>query len=329
MPRYNYPGYGPRGDDWLTKRPGTVGGYHGGSDNPAAAGTPVYSEYTGKIFRSGTIAGYGRSVIVRSVAPDGTTFYALYGHLGPGDLPIPGTDVVAGKPILGAVIGSKEYVQSMSGLSTGPHLHREIISGNVRLKETGGLGLYSSQIKHRADPDTFDINHPSFPYERPDRSSARSEPSNDPRQSLPATGQMIISPSGVPPALSLRPGMPIPGAEGSTSVGGPGGPQPVVPPSLPPLVAVRDPRRSDAMEPFDLGIQVAPSLWDSSDNSPASPQAASLRILPASLSGAESMSLLGMLGIFSRPGDLVEREPKQISDEAYPVRRLISRVAQY
>jgi murein DD-endopeptidase MepM/ murein hydrolase activator NlpD len=127
MPRYNYPGYGPRGDDWSTKRPGTVGGYHGGSDNPAAAGTPVYSEYTGKIFRSGTIAGYGRSVIVKSVAPDGTTFYALYGHLGPGDLPIPGTDVVAGKPIPGAVIGSQKYVQSMSGLSTGPHLHREIM----------------------------------------------------------------------------------------------------------------------------------------------------------------------------------------------------------
>ena len=327
MPRYNYPGYGPRGDDWLTKRPGTVGGYHGGSDNPAAAGTPVYSEYTGKIFRSGTIAGYGRSVIVKSVAPDGTTFYALYGHLGPGDLPIPGTDVVAGRPIPGAVIGSQKYVQSMSGLSTGPHLHREIISGNVRLNETGGLGLYSSQIEHRADPDTFYINHPSFPYELPGWSPAQLEPSNDPRQSLPGTSKMIISPSVVQPELSLRPGMPIPGAEGPTSIGGPGGPQPVVPPSWP-SPGVRHPRRSDAMGPFDFGIQMAPASLDSSGNSPASPQVAGSRIVPTSRSGAENMSPLGMLGIFSRPGDPVERASKQIADQAYPVRRLISRVAQ-
>jgi hypothetical protein len=47
MPRYEYPGYGPVGDGWLTKRPGTKGGYH--------------PEYAGKISRSGVIAGYGRA----------------------------------------------------------------------------------------------------------------------------------------------------------------------------------------------------------------------------------------------------------------------------
>src|ERR1700760_1054766 len=165
MPRYNKPGYGPTGEGWLGARPGTVGGYHGGTDNPADAGTPVYAEYGGKIFRSGVLNGYGMSVIVESTAPDGTRFRELYGHLGPGPLPAPGTNVDAGQPIPGAVIGTKEYVRSKGGLTTGPHLHREIISGQAPLQKEGGLGIYSSDITHKADPDTFDINHPVFPYE--------------------------------------------------------------------------------------------------------------------------------------------------------------------
>jgi murein DD-endopeptidase MepM/ murein hydrolase activator NlpD len=165
MPRYDYPGYKFTGEGWLGARPGTKCGYHGGTDNPAAAGTPVYAEHGGKVFRSGPISGYGMSVIVKSIAADGTPFYELYGHLGPGRLPPPDSEVVAGKPIPGAVIGETEYVRSKGGISSGPHLHRETISGKVRLNPNGGLGLYSSEINHKADPDTFDINHPVFPYE--------------------------------------------------------------------------------------------------------------------------------------------------------------------
>jgi len=106
MARYNYPGYGPTLEGWLGARPGTKGGYHGGTDNPADAGTPVYSEHDGEIFRNGPISGYGMSVIVRSIAPDGTPFYELYGHLGPDPLPPPRTLVKAGERIPGAVIGT-------------------------------------------------------------------------------------------------------------------------------------------------------------------------------------------------------------------------------
>jgi len=50
MPRYNYPGYKSTGEGWLGARPDTVGGYHGGTDNPAIAGTPVYAEHAVKCF---------------------------------------------------------------------------------------------------------------------------------------------------------------------------------------------------------------------------------------------------------------------------------------
>ena len=63
--------------------PTSKGGYHGGADNAAKPGTPVYAEYGGEVYRSGPITGYGMSVIVKTTAPDGTVFYHLYGHLGP------------------------------------------------------------------------------------------------------------------------------------------------------------------------------------------------------------------------------------------------------
>jgi len=214
------------------------------------------------VFRSGPINGYGNSVVVESTAPDGTPFYELYGHLGPGPLPAPETEIVAGEPIPGATIGTKEYVQStMGGLTSGPHLHREIISGKVRLNRHGGLGVYSSQIEHKADPEMFDINHAMFPYENheplpppvpPDRSRnsampqpvgpATSSPSELDARSSPTTHDL--------PASQLSPGMPIPGAVGPTSIGGPNGPTPVVPPaSSPPRPPLRLSPRSETILP--------------------------------------------------------------------------------
>lgn len=332
MPRYNYPGYGQRGDDWLTKRPGTKGGYHGGTDNPAKPDTPVYSEYGGKIFRSGVIAGYGRSVIVESIAPDGTPFYALYGHLGPGELPAPGAEIVAGRPIPGAVIGTKDYVRSMGGLSTGPHLHREIISGNILLNKEGPLGIYSSKVEHRADPDTFDINHPFFPYERPGQgSSSQPKPGSDESKQLPGTDRIIISPPIVPSVPLPVPGMPIPGAEGPTSVGGPRGPQPVVPPPSPPA-SPRDPRRSGGvLGPLKLGSQPPPAadiLAHRADSLQVGPQAVSYLAMPFSFPEAEEgKRVIDKLGGLSRPSGLIDPSSEESPRQTYPVRRLISRIA--
>ena len=185
MPEYRYPGYGPTGENWLTPRAKTKGGYHGGSDNPASPGTPVYAQYDGEIFRTGKIGGYGMSVVVKSKAPDGTVFYHLYGHLGPDPLPPPGTPVAANEPIPGAVIGTTKYVRDQGGLTSGPHLHREIISGKAPLRSdpNEGFGIYSSDITHKADPDTFDINHPLFPYQNGEPKPAlQSRPAASPDQ---------------------------------------------------------------------------------------------------------------------------------------------------
>jgi len=164
MPQYNYPGYTATSHGFMELRPTSTYGYHGGVDSPAAPGTPVYGEYDGTVFRSGPINGYGMSVVVQSTAADGSTFYELYGHLGPGPLPVPGTDVSAGNPIPGAVIGSQSYVNSFPGANIeGSHLHREIISGNAPINSAENLGLVSSDVTYRANPNTFNINNPFFP----------------------------------------------------------------------------------------------------------------------------------------------------------------------
>jgi len=330
MPRYEYPGYGPAGDGWLTKRPGTKGGYHGGTDNPAKPNTPVYAEYGGKVFRSGKIAGYGRAVVVESVAPDGTTFRALYGHLGPGDLPEPGTPIAAGQPIPGAVIGTKDYVQSMGGLSTGPHLHREIISGNAPLKAAGRFGIFSSEVDHKADPDTFDISHPFFPYEQQGQQSAPRSKSGASTQA-PGSDRTVISPPIAPSDSPQMPGMPIPGAEGPTSIGGPGGPQPVVPPALPPAWPRNPLRGRGVLGPLNLGVQSPLDAGlppDQPDGSPDWPPAVGYLAMPASLPETEDpKGAMGMPSGLSRPGDLPGVSSASMLRQTSPVRRLISRVA--
>jgi hypothetical protein len=64
-------------------------------------------------------------------------------------------------------VGPETYVNSFPGAKIkGEHLHWEIISGrDVKIGASGKLGLYSSDLKHRTDPHTFDINRPVFPYE--------------------------------------------------------------------------------------------------------------------------------------------------------------------
>lgn len=127
MGEYNFPGFRPPLNSILESRPGSKGLYHGGEDIPARPGTQVYAEYGGTVFRSGPIKGYGMAIVIESVAPDGTTFFQLYGHLGPGPLPERGAPIVAGKPIPGAVVGEADFVRK-SGANpnfSGPHLHRD------------------------------------------------------------------------------------------------------------------------------------------------------------------------------------------------------------
>lgn len=294
MPEYKYPGYGATTEDWLTPRANTKGGYHGGGDNPAKAGTPVYAQYGGEVFRSGVISGYGMAVVVKSSAADGTPFYKVYAHLGPGPLPAPGTAIEADQPIPGAVIGTKEYVQRMGGLTSGPHLHREIISGRAPLNADSNkpFGIYSSDITYRADPDTFDINHPVFPYQ-----NGEPKPPLQPRAVVtsprpsqvrpPASGS---APSTQDPRIESAPrpsnGMAVPDATGPTSLGGPNGPAPLQPPVRSRGAANSVPAVDPLLPPLHFAPEqlsmVSEPFRSNAFGGPAVPSAASGAIAPTS-----------------------------------------------
>ena len=166
MPRYDYPGYSPTSDPFMKYRPKSKGKYHGGTDTPAEAGTPVYAEYDGKVFRSGSIYGYGNTVVVESTAADGSKFYELYGHLGPDPLPQLGAPVYAGKQIPGAFVGSQAYVNKFPGADIkGSHLHREIIHGEAPINQfEQNFGINSSNIRSRIAYEAPQTARPDVHY---------------------------------------------------------------------------------------------------------------------------------------------------------------------
>jgi peptidoglycan hydrolase-like protein with peptidoglycan-binding domain len=94
-------GFGPRGDR-----------FHAGVDYPAPTGTAVVAAGDGIVIAAGSVAGYGKLVIVQHNA--GVT--TLYAHLSK-ILVTPGRPI-AGGTVLGLV--------GQSGEATGPHLHFEV-----------------------------------------------------------------------------------------------------------------------------------------------------------------------------------------------------------
>lgn len=89
--------------------------FHSGTDIPMPIGTPVYPSRSGTVVLSGWKGGYGNVVEVRH--KDGSI--TRYGHLSRMSVKA-GETVQKSKTLLGKV-GS-------SGVSTGPHLHFEIIT---------------------------------------------------------------------------------------------------------------------------------------------------------------------------------------------------------
>jgi hypothetical protein len=88
---------------------------HQGTDFAAAAGTPVLAVMSGTVESAGVLGGYGNQVLLRH--RDGTE--TRYGHLSVIGVR-PGQVVSAGERI--GLVGS-------TGVSTGPHLHFEVILG--------------------------------------------------------------------------------------------------------------------------------------------------------------------------------------------------------
>jgi len=89
--------------------------FHNGADIPMPLGTPVYPSRSGTVTYSGWKGGYGNVVEVRH--KDGSL--CRYGHLSQASVAV-GETVQKSKTLLGKV-GS-------TGMSTGPHLHFEIIT---------------------------------------------------------------------------------------------------------------------------------------------------------------------------------------------------------
>jgi hypothetical protein len=90
---------------------------HRGIDFGATRGTPVYAAADGQVSRAGWAGGYGRQVRLSHGDGISTSYSHLSGIVADG-----GATVRKGQ-----LIG---YVGS-SGLSTGPHLHYEVLSGGV------------------------------------------------------------------------------------------------------------------------------------------------------------------------------------------------------
>src|SRR5262249_15209479 len=92
---------------------------HTGVDWGAPLGTPIYAAGNGVIEKAGWESGYGKYIKIRH----GNGYATAYGHM----TAFARTSVPGARVRQGQVIG---YVGS-TGLSTGPHLHYEIIINNV------------------------------------------------------------------------------------------------------------------------------------------------------------------------------------------------------
>jgi murein DD-endopeptidase MepM/ murein hydrolase activator NlpD len=113
---------------------------HKGIDFAAPSGTPIYAAGDGTVEVAGTNKGYGRYVRIRHNSEFETAYAHLNGY---------GKGIKSGARVLqGQVIG---YV-GMSGLSTGPHLHYEILRKGAQVnplsvRMPSGRKLKGSELK--------------------------------------------------------------------------------------------------------------------------------------------------------------------------------------
>lgn len=101
---------------------GACSSLHQGLDFNPGMGAPIGAVATGTVRVSGTYFSYGNTVIIDHVI-DGRRVSTLYGHLIPGSSPLRAGDTVAAGQFIGSV-GS-------SGVSTGAHLHLEVLMDGV------------------------------------------------------------------------------------------------------------------------------------------------------------------------------------------------------
>uniref|UniRef100_A0A942SX03 M23 family metallopeptidase n=1 Tax=Neobacillus citreus TaxID=2833578 RepID=A0A942SX03_9BACI len=101
---------------------GACSSLHQGLDFTPGMGTPIGAVAKGTVRVSGTYFSYGNAVIIDHVV-DGRKVATLYGHMIPGSSPLKAGDEVEAGQLVG-LVGS-------SGVSTGAHLHLEVLMDGV------------------------------------------------------------------------------------------------------------------------------------------------------------------------------------------------------
>ena len=116
---------------------------HKGTDYAASTGTPVRSIGDGVVVSAGWSGGYGKMIQIRHT----NGYVTRYGHLSVID-----SDVYAGARVkMEQVIGKV----GTTGLSTGPHLHFEVLIGGVQRDSRTAFGRSAGLPIAKAEVDTF------------------------------------------------------------------------------------------------------------------------------------------------------------------------------
>lgn len=124
---------------------------HPGIDLKLPEGTPIGSVAGGRVHDVRSSAeGLGKHVIIEHRAPDGKTYYSIYGHLGSASVQ-KGDTVKAGQMI--GIVG-------MTGNTSGPHLHLQIDRGEPN--EAYHSVYWPESMPSRSEADRYTINPITF-----------------------------------------------------------------------------------------------------------------------------------------------------------------------
>ena len=118
---------------------------HQGTDFAAARGTPIMASGSGVVLRAQKYKGYGNYVSIRH----NSTYVTAYGHMSKFGRAIKKNARVSQGQIIG-------YVGS-TGLSTGPHLHYEVIKNGKRINSQR-LKLPSGKILDNDARNKFEVD---------------------------------------------------------------------------------------------------------------------------------------------------------------------------
>ena len=118
---------------------------HRGTDFAAPLGTPIMASGDGIVIKAGWCGGGGNCVKIKH----NTTYQTIYAHMSKfSNLAVPGSRIKQGQ-----IIG---YVGS-TGMSTGPHLHYEVIENGKKVNSQT-LKLPSGKVLKKKERELFEVS---------------------------------------------------------------------------------------------------------------------------------------------------------------------------